>query len=204
MKLLTRLTRTLAMVAAALLLTQGAAQAKYFRTVVIDPGHGGQDRGGQFGKVYEKHLCLDTAARLEAYLKARGIRTVMTRRSDYFVSLPGRVDIAKKYSGAIFVSIHYNYTWKQQVGGLETFFYSSASQPLAAYVQEGMLRKVRTSNRGVKHARFYVLRHATCPAVLVECGFVSQDLQREQMKQAWYRQAMAEGIGEGILRYKRS
>lgn len=203
MNMLTRFPRVLALVAA-VLLAQGTAQAKYFRTVVIDAGHGGHDKGGQWGKVYEKHLCLDTAARLEAYLKANGVRTVMTRRSDHFISLPGRVSIAKKYPGAIFVSIHYNYTWKQQVGGLETFFYSPESQPLAAHVQQGMLRKVRTVDRGVKFARFYVLRHATCPSVLVECGFVSQDLERERMKRAWYRQSIAEGIGAGILRYKRS
>ena len=203
MKLKSLLTRVISLVIG-LVLAQGAADAKYFRTVVIDAGHGGHDLGGQWGKVYEKHLCLDTAARLESYLKARGIRTVMTRRSDYFVSLPERVNITKRYPGAIFVAIHYNYTWKQHVGGLETFFYSSASQPLAAYVQDAMLRKVRTTNRGAKYARYYVIHHAPCPAILVECGFVSQDLERERMKRGWYRQSIAEGIGEGIMRYKRN
>ena len=191
-------------VAAAILLTQGAANATYFRTVVIDAGHGGHDKGGQWGRVYEKHLCLDTAARLQAYLQSHGVRTVMTRTSDYFISLPERVSITNRYPGAIFVAIHYNYTWKQQVGGLETYFCSPQSQPLAAYVQDAMLRHVRTNDRGVKFARFYVIRYPTCPAVLVECGFVSQDLEREQMKQAWYRQSIAEGIGQGILRYKGS
>ncbi len=181
-----------------------AAQARSFRTVVIDPGHGGHDKGGQWGLVYEKHLALDTSARLEKELKKRGFRTVMTRRSDYFISLPERVRIAKKYSDAIFVSVHYNYTWKQGVNGIETFYTSGQSQPLASYVHSGMMSKVRTVNRGVKFARFYVINHATCPAILVECGFVSNASERARMKSAWWRQSLAEGIADGIVRYRRS
>ena len=86
------------------------ASAANFRTVVIDAGHGGHDNGGQWGRVYEKHLALDTAYRLESKLKALGYQTVMTRRSDYFISLPQRVNMANRYRNAIFVSIHYNYT----------------------------------------------------------------------------------------------
>jgi len=180
------------------------AQAKSFRTVVIDPGHGGHDKGGQWGLVYEKHLALDTSARLENELKKRGFRTVMTRRSDYFISLPERVRIGKKYSNSIFVSIHYNYTWKQHVQGLETFYYSSKSRALASYIQNGMMRKVRTNDRGAKYARYYVIRNATHPSVLVECGFVSNRQERARMKSAWWRQALAEGIADGIVKFKKS
>lgn len=180
------------------------AEAKSFRTVVIDPGHGGHDKGGQWGLVYEKHLALDTAARLENELKKRGFRTVMTRRSDYFISLPERVRIGKKYSNSIFVSIHYNYTWKQHVQGLETFYTSSQSRALASYIQNGMMRKVRTNNRGAKYARYYVIRNASNPAVLVECGFVSNRQERARMKSAWWRQSLAEGIADGIVKFKKS
>ncbi|MCU0797867.1 MAG: N-acetylmuramoyl-L-alanine amidase [Akkermansiaceae bacterium] len=181
----------------------GLAQAKSFRTVVIDPGHGGHDKGGQWGLVYEKHLALDTSARLENELKRRGYRTVMTRRSDYFISLPERVRITQRYSNAIFVSVHYNYTWKQDVSGLETFYHNGQSQPLAQFIQEGMLRKVRAVNRGAKFARFYVIRNNTCPAVLVECGFVSNASERARMKSAWFRQSLAVGIADGIDRFRR-
>ncbi|MEP4078143.1 N-acetylmuramoyl-L-alanine amidase family protein [Haloferula sp.] len=181
-----------------------SAQARSFRTVVIDPGHGGHDKGGQWGLVYEKHLALDTSARLEKELKKRGFRTVMTRRSDHFISLPERVRLTKKHRNAIFVSVHYNYTWKQGVSGIETFYTSSQSQPLASYVQSGMMSKVRTTNRGVKFARFYVIRHNTCPAILVECGFVSNSTERSRMKSAWWRQSLAEGIANGIVRYRKS
>jgi len=193
-----------AAVLVALVSFSGLAQAKYFRTVVIDPGHGGHDKGGQWGLVYEKHLALDTSARLENELKRRGYRTVMTRRSDYFISLPERVKITQRYSNAIFVSVHYNYTWKQDVSGLETFYHSGQSQPLAQYIQEGMLRKVRAVNRGAKFARFYVIRNNSCPAVLVECGFVSNAGERARMKSAWFRQALAIGIADGIDRYRRN
>lgn len=182
----------------------GTAQAKYFRTVVIDPGHGGRDKGGNWGRVYEKHLALDTSARLEAYLKTKGYRVVMTRRSDYFISLPGRVAIGKKHYKPIFVSVHYNYTWKKGTSGLETYYNSSESKALATYIQHGMLRRVRSVNRGVKYARYYVIRHAKCPAALVECGFVSHSAERERTKKAWYRQAIAEGIGDGIIRFRQS
>ena len=187
----------------ALLFAAFPAQAKSFRTVVIDPGHGGHDKGGQWGLVYEKHLALDTSVRLENELKKRGIRTVMTRRSDYFISLPERVRIASRYSDAIFVSVHYNYTWKQHVSGLETFYHSGRSARLAQEVHNGMLRKVRCVNRGVKFARYYVIRNTSCPSILVECGFVSNAAERGRMKAAWYRQALAEGIADGIVRYRR-
>jgi N-acetylmuramoyl-L-alanine amidase len=188
----------------AILLTGATAQARNFRTVVIDPGHGGHDKGGQWGLVYEKHLALDIATRLENEVKKRGFRTVMTRRSDYFISLPERVRIASRYSDAIFVSVHTNYTWRQDASGLETFYYSGQSQPLASYVHSGIMSKVRAVNRGVKTARFYVIRNTTCPSILVECGFVSNPSERERMKQAWFRQALAEGIADGIARFRRA
>lgn len=187
-----------------LLLASAPLQARNFRTVVIDPGHGGHDKGGQWGLVYEKHLALDTATRLESELKKRGFRTVMTRRSDYFISLPERVRIASRYSDAIFVSVHYNYTWKQQVSGIETFYHSGQSHALASSVHNGMISKVKVVNRGVKFARFYVIRNTTCPSVLVECGFVSNAAERARMKSAWFRQSLAEGIADGIMRFRRA
>jgi N-acetylmuramoyl-L-alanine amidase len=188
----------------AVLFAAAPAQARQFRTVVIDPGHGGHDKGGQWGLVYEKHLALDIATRLETEVKKRGFRTVMTRRSDYFISLPERVRIASRYSDAIFVSVHTNYTWKQGVSGLETFYHSQQSHALASYVHSGMMSKVRAVNRGVKFARFYVIRNTSCPSILVEGGFVSNPSERSRMKSAWFRQALAEGIADGIARFRRA
>ena len=180
------------------------ADAKSFSYVVIDPGHGGHDKGGNHGLVYEKHLALDTALRLEYYLKQRGISTKMTRRSDDFISLPGRVSIANRYRNSILVSIHYNHVWKRDPYGLETFYYGREGKKLATRIQGNICSKLNTINRGVKRAKFYVLRKSRYPAVLVECGFVSNSSERARMKKAWYRQSLAEGIGEGILQYKKS
>ncbi len=182
----------------------GAASAANFRTVVIDAGHGGHDNGGQWGRVYEKHLALDTAFRLESKLKALGYQTVMTRRSDYFISLPQRVSTANRYRNAIFVSIHYNYTWKQQVSGLETFYSSAEGQKLALHVQNSLIRRTRTVDRNAKYARFYVIRNSTHPAILVEGGFVSNTAERNRMKSAWFRESIAQGIADGIQRYRRN
>lgn len=179
------------------------ANAAKFRTVVIDPGHGGHDKGGQWGRVYEKHLALDTAMRLESHLRSMGFRTIMTRRSDHFISLPQRVAIANRQRDAIFVSVHYNYTWKQEVSGLETFYNRSDSSRLSSYVQQGMLRRVRAVNRGSKFARYYVIRHTTIPSILVECGFVSSKTERDRMKSAWFRDSLARGIAEGVQRFSR-
>jgi N-acetylmuramoyl-L-alanine amidase len=196
-----RYTQLLLSFALFLLITQ-AVQARYFSTVVIDPGHGGHDKGCQWGRVYEKHLCLDTSLRLENTLKRKGYRTAVLRRSDYFISLPQRVSMASKYRNAIFVSVHYNFTWRQEACGLETFYSSAQSKSLATYVQSNMLRRVRATNRGVKFARYYVIRNATMPAILVECGFVSNRAERDKMRKSWYRQAIADGIADGISLYR--
>ncbi len=180
------------------------AHAASFSTVVIDAGHGGRDKGGNYGKVYEKHLALDTAYRLESALKTMGYRTVMTRRSDVFISLPERCRIANSYRNAIFVSVHYNYTWKRDVSGTETFYYTPSGRTLASYVQRSMVRYTRTEDRGAKYSRFYVIRNTKMPAILVEGGFISNSTERARMKSAYYREGVARGIAEGIQRFRRS
>jgi len=179
------------------------SSAYNFRTVIIDAGHGGHDTGGQWGRVYEKHLALDTSVRLEAHLKKMGYNTVMTRRSDYFVSLPTRMTAANRYKNAIFISIHYNYTWKQGVSGIETFYHSQQSHKLARDVHRGVMSRVKVVDRGVKYARYYVIRNCNLPSVLVEGGFVSNSNERSRMKTAWFRDAIARGIADGVQSFRR-
>ncbi len=174
-----------------------------FRTVIIDAGHGGHDLGGQWGRVYEKHLALDTATRLEKQLKRMGYRTVMTRRGDYFLTLPQRCQIANRYRDAIFVSVHFNYTWKQDVSGLETFYFNSEGQKIANEVQNRLIRYTRSVDRNEKFARFYVIRNTNMPSILVEGGFVSNEAERNRMKSARFREALARAIADGIQRYDR-
>ncbi|MGJ8672273.1 N-acetylmuramoyl-L-alanine amidase family protein [Rubritalea sp.] len=180
----------------------GVATAGAFSTVVIDAGHGGKDIGGNYDKVYEKHLALDTAKRVEYLLKRKGYRTKMTRTSDVFISLQKRASIGNRYGNSIFVSIHYNYTYRKAANGIETFYYTSRSKSLAKYVQEAMLSKTRAYDRGVKFARYYVIRNAKNPAILVEGGFLQNSSERRAVKKGSYRQRIAEGIVSGIEKYQ--
>ena len=178
--------------------------AQAARTVVIiDPGHGGSDKGGNLDKYYEKHLTLDTAYRVKALLDMRGVPNVMIRDNDYFPSLAQRVKQANRYSRAIYVSIHYNYTKSSSVRGIETFYFggSSRSYSLANSVHYSLLNRVYANNRKVKTAKFYVLKHTRHPAILVEGGFLSNKKEREAISKGAYRQALAEGIVDGICSF---
>ncbi|GHC60561.1 N-acetylmuramoyl-L-alanine amidase family protein [Roseibacillus persicicus] len=190
--------------AIAILLASSLLSILSGKTVIIDAGHGGRDIGGHLGKVYEKHLALDTAMRLEYYLKKKGYRTVMIRNNDTFVPLSQRAAIANRYPGAIFISVHYNSTWKKHVEGVETFYYSAQSKGLANACHNGMLSNTRAANRGVKFARYYVLRHNTLPAILVEGGFLSHSGECAKVMKGTYRDQLARGIVDGVVRFDAS
>lgn len=176
-----------------------------FDTVVIDAGHGGHDRGASIGYVFEKHLALDTARRVEQLLRKQGLKVVMTRSTDVFIPLQGRSSIGNRQGNAIFVSIHYNYSRSGSGHGLETFYCHDRSYMLAGYIQAYMIQETRLMNRGVKHANFHVIRATTRnPAVLVECGFVSNSAERAGMMSGLYRERIAVGVAKGILAFKQS
>ena len=168
-------------------------------TVVIDAGHGGSDRGGIPGqRIPEKEMTLDVAQRLKTLLAAGGYRVVMTRDSDVFVPLPGRVAIANSYGNAIFVCIHFNSAKRMGAGGIETYFFSRESLPLASAIHYYVAGGAPSSNRGVRRRGFYVLRKTRVPAVLVECGFLTNPTEGEYVQTAAYRQKLAEEIATGV------
>jgi N-acetylmuramoyl-L-alanine amidase len=103
----------------------------------------------------------------------------------------------------VFVSVHYNFTWNENASGIETFFCRPDSQQMAGFVQSSVMNRVRAVNRGPKFARYYVIRNTNTPSILVECGFVSNPGERGRMKGAWYRDALAKGIAEGIMRFRK-
>lgn len=182
-----------------------AGQAGAFDTVVLDPGHGAHDRGASIGYVYEKHLALDTARRVEELLRKEGIKVVMTRSRDVFIPLPGRASVGNRYNNAIFVSLHYNYNRGGSGAGVETYHHHSAGYSLAAYIQAYLVQRTRMTNRGVKRAGFHVIRNTTRnPAVLVECGFVSNTTERARMMTGEFRARIAEGIAQGIVAYRKA
>ena len=190
------------LIALLLIASFSSALARSFSTVVIDAGHGGKDHGGHYGKVYEKHLALDTAKRVEYLLKKKGYSTRMTRTSDVFLSLQKRAAIGNRYRNSIFVSIHYNYTYRRGAKGIETFYYTSRSKPLATYVHKEILRKTGANDRKVKFARYYVIRHSKNPSILFEGGFLSNSGELRSCKKGYYRQRIAEGIVKGIGKYQ--
>jgi len=168
-------------------------------TVVIDAGHGGHDRGGiPSQSVAEKEMTLDVALRLKKALAANGYRVVMTRDSDVFVPLATRVAIANSYSNAIFVSIHFNSAKRAGAGGIETYFYNRESLPLASAIQYFVAGGAPSSNRNVRRRGYYVLRKTTVPAVLVECGFLTNPTEAAYAQTVSYRQKLAEEIAAGV------
>jgi len=168
-------------------------------TVVIDAGHGGHDRGGIPGQsVAEKEMTLDVAQRLRNVLAASGYRVVMTRDSDVFVPLGTRVAIANSYGNAIFVCIHFNATKRAGASGIETYFYSRDSLPLASAIHYFVTGGAPSANRGVRRRGYYVLRRTSVPAVLVECGFLTNPTEAAYAQSASYRQKLAEEIAAGV------
>lgn len=205
--------------------------ARPFQGVVIDPGHGGGDNGARSRSGYtEKTAALDTSLRLEKILKARGVPVVMTRRSDVFITLEERAALASRREGFVFVSMHYN-SGPRQVHGVETFALSPQgtpstsssgrlspsdieSQPGNRYNLHNILltdlihREIAglhtpAGDRGVKRARFVVLREVRIPGVLVEGGFMSNRTDGALIESAAYRQKVAEAVARGIAAYVR-
>jgi N-acetylmuramoyl-L-alanine amidase len=171
------------------------------RTIVIDAGHGGHDRGGVPGqRISEKDKTLDVAQRLKRILQASGYRVVMTRDSDVFVSLGGRVAIANAYPGATFVSIHFNCASRSGANGIETYYYRGDSANLAQSIHRNVLSGAPTENRGIRRRGFYVLRKTAIPSVLVECGFLTNPTEGSLALSANYRERLAQQIARGIQR----
>ncbi len=194
-------------------------------TIVLDPGHGGADSGAiGHRNVYEKKAVLDVAKRARDLLTAQGLSVRLTRDQDYFVPLSKRTSLAHRWGADLFVSIHFNASSNSSVSGIETYVCASPgfastmndrADPrtyrgnqfdrkntlLGYYLHRGMLEQVKTTDRGIKHARFEVLRSAPCPAVLLECGFITNKSEADKVIDSRHRAALAKGIANGIMSY---
>ena len=199
------------------------------RGIVIDPGHGGADNGATSRLGAEKNYTLDTAFRLEAILRNAGLRTVLTRRSDVFVDLYERAHIASLYPDYAFVSIHYN-SAEPEAMGLETYCLSprGAASTSSSYLTRSDIQMLPgndddalnillasavhseiirlnpgdpSMDRGVKRARFVVIKANLIPAILVEGGFVSNRMESARVNSPGYRQELAEAIARGLIKF---
>ena len=172
--------------------------------VIIDPGHGGKDSGALgIGGAREKDVILPIGKRLAEILQQNGVQVIMTRDSDYFVTLPGRVQLSERANADVFVSIHANSAGasRPDVNGLEVYYYDSGLG-LARIVRSSILQSIGTiKDRGVRRARFYVLRKSSMPSILVETGYMTGREDMARLRTSAYQNKMAEAIARGVLQY---
>src|SRR6266567_2367977 len=198
-------------------------------TVVLDPGHGGYDKGQVSRLGYEKDFALDLARKLRPLLQAKGLRVIMTREGDYFVPLEVRAQIANKARNSIFVSVHFNGTNDDpDATGFEIFSFTPRGAPstsdsavrssafnmqpgsqvdaqsmaLSACIYHSLLGHIPEYDRGIKRARFAVLRLTKVPAVLIEGGFLTERGESKLIANKDWRGKLAAAVGVGIENYR--
>tara|TARA_R110002096_G_scaffold16662_8_gene56857 strand:- start:1948 stop:2934 length:987 start_codon:yes stop_codon:yes gene_type:complete len=196
-----------------------------FDTVVIDAGHGAHDSGAKGIYGYEKDYALDMALKLEKALQQRGFKTLMTRRTDTFLTLSQRVAIANKTRNSIFISMHLNSSGSREGQGIETYALapqgtrstnggSPWSDPLdgntrdaenialATSVHAHVINELRPIDRGIKRARFNVLRGIDKPAILFEGGFITNSTEGKLIHDPAHRQRVADAIANAVVKFR--
>ena len=171
--------------------------------VIIDPGHGGKDSGAPgLRGILEKDVVLPLGEKLASILQQNGIQVYMTRNADYFVDLAPRVEMADRVHADLFVSIHANSVDdRPDVNGLETYYFDSGLR-LAQVVHRSVLDSIGTiKDRGVRKARFYVLRKSSMPSILVETGYMTGREDNPRLATSEYQSRMAAAIARGVLQY---
>src|SRR6266478_2587900 len=199
------------------------------QTVVLDPGHGGYDKGQVSRYGYEKDFALDVARKLRPLLQAKGLHVIMTREGDYFVPLEVRAKIANAARNSIFVSIHFNASGDDpNATGFEIFSFTPRGAPstsdnavrstsfsmqpgsevdaqsmaLSACIYHSLIGHIPEYDRGIKRARFAVLRLTKVPAVLIEGGFLTERGESKLISNKDWRGKLAAAIGVGIESYR--
>ncbi len=171
--------------------------------VIIDPGHGGPDPGAiGINGLQEKGIVLDIGNQVAASLQRQGIQALLTRADDRDLDLEPRVQMAEQSNATVFVSIHANAISlsRPDISGLETYYHESGLG-LAKIIHQNVLQMTGARDRGVRKARFYVLRKTSMPSVLVEVGFVTGRDDASRLSNPAYRTQMADAIARGILQY---
>ncbi len=204
-------------------------QAAPAKTIILDAGHGGYDQGalGTFGN--EKDFAFDVVMRARALLVRAGYSVRLTRSSDVFLPLESRANFANRQRNAIFVSVHFNAGRTDSVG-IETYGLAPQGVPstndyvpsindfrpcvgnvrdpeniaLATAMHTALITTMRTYDRGIKRARFVVLRDINIPGVLIEGGFLSNPQDGMRIATPQYRQLLAQSILQGVQSYNRA
>lgn len=173
-------------------------------TIVIDPGHGGKDSGALgLSKLPEKDIVLDIAQRLAKQLIRCGANVIMTRNSDRFVALDDRAFIPERYHADLFVSIHADSFIKTDIYGVTTLLgrTASASSKKAASCIKAAFDRDGIKTRKIRPQQLRVLESHSRPAVLIECGFLTNQVDVTNLNMPWYRDKIALTVSQGIIDY---
>jgi len=200
--------------------------AQRVATIMVDPGHGGSDHGAIGTLHREKDITLRISLKLRDALQRRGYRVVMTRTGDSKLELSQRTDACARQRPDLFLSVHCNAAASRAARGIETFVLTPAGAPstsdkqgkdkaeagnrfdrrnmrLGYSIQQQLVKRTGAEDRGVRHARFYVLRNIACPGVLIETGFLSNYAEQVRLGRDDYQGILAEAIADGVARYHR-
>ena len=185
--------------------SRGAKSRGYYK-VFIDAGHGGTDPGALGYGYRESDLNLQVAKKVESKLKSKGIDVKMSRSSDIFYSLSERAEMANDYGADAFVSIHQNSAKDKSANGIETYYNRNKEEdkPLSNDIQTQVISQTGANNRGVKNAEFTVLVKSKMISALVECGFITNELEVKKLSDSSYQDKLATGIANGIEEYLKS
>ena len=185
--------------------SRGAKSRGYYK-VFIDAGHGGTDPGALGYGYRESDLNLQVAKKVESKLKSKGIDVKMSRNSDIFYSLSERAEMANDYGADAFVSIHQNSAEAKSANGIETYYNRKKEEdrPLSNDIQTQVISQTGANNRGVKNAEFTVLVKSKMISALVECGFITNELEVKKLSDSSYQDKLATGIANGIEEYLKS
>jgi N-acetylmuramoyl-L-alanine amidase len=169
--------------------------------ICIDPGHGGSDPGATGHGLKEADINLKIATFLQRQLESYPAqhKVVMTRDSDKFISLRDRAEISDKAGAALFVSIHCNASENSSANGFEVFHCPGSTKGTAWAVKvHSATRSLYQDDRGVKEASFSVLKHTDAPAILIECGFISNEKEAKLLGDERFQLSVAKAIASAI------
>ena len=171
------------------------------KTIVVDAGHGGKDPGAiGRGPMVEKEIVSRIAKLLVEELELRGVDVIESRPNDRFISLSGRANIAERSRADLFVSVHADAAERAAASGTTVYIARNASRQSkhAGDAIEDSFVRSGFESRGVRTAGYHVLVRHSRPAVLVECGYVSNRAEAYKLSQPDYQQRIASAIAEGI------
>jgi len=172
-------------------------------TIIIDPGHGGKDPGAgehTLSSVPEKTINLAIAKELQIRLKAKGAKVIMSRTGDKFVDLDVRAEMAEQYRADLLVSVHADSNPNRYISGA-TIYVARGCSYKSSKTARNIQASFTNSNikcRGVRNQDFRVLAKHSRPAVLVECGFMTNEYEAKMLNSTWYRNKLAAAIANGI------